>query len=33
MSVDKIHDLGWKHKIELEDGLRQAIAWYQENHA
>lgn len=31
MSVDKIHDLGWRHKIELEDGLKQAIRWYQEN--
>lgn len=33
MSVEKIHKLGWHHKIELEDGLRQAIAWYQENHS
>lgn len=31
MSVDKIHNLGWKHKIELEEGLREAIKWYQEN--
>lgn len=33
MSVDKIHELGWQHKIELEDGLRQAVQWYRENAA
>lgn len=33
MSVDKIHDLGWQHTIELEDGLRRAVAWYQEQYA
>jgi len=33
MSVDKIHDLGWRHTIELKDGLRKAIAWYKEQQA
>lgn len=31
LSVDKINKLGWKHTIELEDGLRKTIAWYQES--
>lgn len=32
MDVSKIHNLGWQHKIEIEDGLRKTIAWYRENH-
>lgn len=31
MSVDKIHELGWHHKIELRDGLKRAIDWYKAN--
>ncbi|MCR6575361.1 GDP-L-fucose synthase [Campylobacter insulaenigrae] len=32
-SCDKIHSLGWKHKIELEEGIRMMYDWYlkQEN--
>jgi len=29
MSVDKIHNLGWHHKIELKEGLKKAIDWYK----
>jgi len=25
----KLHSLGWKHKVELEDGIRRVYAWYQ----
>lgn len=31
MDVDKIHQLGWKHKIELREGLKKTIAWYRQN--
>jgi len=31
LSVDKLHKLGWKHKVQLDDGLKQTIQWYQEN--
>ncbi|MCC7288967.1 GDP-L-fucose synthase [bacterium] len=31
MDVEKVHELGWHHKIELEDGLRKTIEWYQHN--
>lgn len=31
LSVEKIHKLGWKHKIELEDGLRKTIDWYRKS--
>jgi len=27
--VSKIHSLGWEHKIELSDGVRGLICWYQ----
>lgn len=29
--VSQIHSLGWKHEIELDEGLRQVYQWYQEN--
>lgn len=31
MSPAKIQALGWKHKIELDEGLRRTIVWYKEN--
>ncbi len=31
-NVDKLHALGWKHKIELEEGIKQAYQWYAENY-
>ena len=27
----KLHDLGWKHKVELEDGIRMMYEWYLGN--
>jgi len=30
LSVKKINSLGWKHKIDLETGLKQIIKWYRE---
>ena len=27
----KLHSLGWKHKIELEDGIRIMYNWYLKN--
>lgn len=27
----KLHSLGWKHKIELEDGIKTMYAWYLSN--
>ena len=29
--VSKLHALGWKHKIELEDGIKLAYQWLREN--
>lgn len=29
--VTKLHDLGWKHNIELEDGVKLAYQWFVEN--
>ncbi|MDQ7042781.1 MAG: GDP-L-fucose synthase [Sulfurimonas sp.] len=26
--VSKLHGLGWKHKVELEDGIERMYAWY-----
>ena len=27
----KLHSLGWRHKIELEDGIKTLYEWYLEN--
>lgn len=30
-NVDKLHGLGWTHKVELEEGIELAYNWFQEN--
>lgn len=30
LNVDKLHKLGWKHKIELKDGIKDTYRWYLE---
>lgn len=30
--VDKLHSLGWKHKISLNEGIRLAYNWFLENY-
>ena len=31
LDVSRIHSLGWKHSIELRDGLEEAYKWYVKN--
>lgn len=26
--VSKLHSLGWKHKVDLVDGIKQMYRWY-----
>ncbi|ECP7136150.1 TPA: NAD-dependent epimerase/dehydratase family protein [Campylobacter jejuni] len=33
MDCSKIHSLGWKHKIELEYGIKMMYEWYLNNYA
>jgi GDP-L-fucose synthase len=33
LNVNKLHDLGWHHKIDLESGVKKTYAWYKENYA
>jgi GDP-L-fucose synthase len=30
-NVEKIHTLGWRHKVELAEGVRLAYEWFREN--
>ena len=30
-TVDKLHALGWKHKVSLKDGIQLAYDWYLQN--
>jgi len=30
--VSKLHGLGWKHKVELKDGIRTMYEWYKNEH-
>ena len=32
LDVSRLHDLGWKHSIELEDGIRSTYAWFEDNY-
>jgi GDP-L-fucose synthase len=29
--VSRMHNLGWQHKVMLEDGIRRTYTWYCEN--
>ncbi|MEY3499161.1 MAG: hypothetical protein RL308_830 [Bacteroidota bacterium] len=31
MDVSKMHDLGWKHQINLEEGIQKTYSWFLEN--
>ena len=31
LDVSRLHALGWRHSIKLEDGIRTTYAWYREN--
>jgi len=31
MDVSKMHDLGWKHQVELEEGVKKTYQWFLEN--
>ena len=31
MDVSKLHKLGWKHKIDLKDGIKQTYSWFLKN--
>jgi GDP-L-fucose synthase len=31
MDVSKMHALGWKHQINLEDGINKTYQWFLEN--
>lgn len=30
ISVDKLHSLGWQHKVEIEEGVARLFTWYKE---
>jgi GDP-L-fucose synthase len=32
LDVSKLHSLGWKHSIELEEGIKSTYEWYLENY-
>ncbi len=31
MDISKLHNLGWRHEIELADGIEQTYSWFLEN--
>ncbi|MGH4139622.1 GDP-L-fucose synthase family protein [Clostridium sp.] len=32
LDVSRLEGLGWKYRVELEDGVRMSYEWYRENH-
>jgi GDP-L-fucose synthase len=33
LDVTKLHELGWRHKIALRDGIASSYRWFLENHS
>jgi GDP-L-fucose synthase len=31
MDVSKMHDLGWKHQVKLEEGIQKTYDWFLQN--
>ncbi len=31
INVDKLHSLGWTHRVEIEDGVQKLFRWYKES--
>ena len=31
MDISKMHALGWKHKVDLEEGIQKTYNWFLEN--
>jgi GDP-L-fucose synthase len=31
MDISKMHELGWKHQVELKEGIERTYAWFLEN--
>ncbi|MFH1947499.1 MAG: GDP-L-fucose synthase [Candidatus Magasanikbacteria bacterium] len=31
LDISKMYELGWKHKVELEDGIKMSYEWYKNN--
>ena len=31
LDVSRLHDLGWRHKIELRDGIESSYRWFLDN--
>lgn len=31
IDVEKLHSLGWTHKVEIEDGVKKLFDWYQDS--
>ncbi len=32
LDVSRLHDLGWRHSIDLRDGIETTYAWYRDQH-
>ncbi len=33
LDVSRLHDLGWRHRIELADGIESTYRWFLDHHA
>ena len=31
IDVEKLHRLGWTHKVEIEEGVKMLYEWYREH--